>query len=149
MVLHAQVLNKVLIPQKSYGSTNCWKRFTLVMTLPWPPKSLDLNPIRQLWGCSGQTTRIHGSQTSQLTRLKGSAANVLVPATTSEVLLRWHKGDRVMADRRSIVNKHLLIKSTTHIFEPVMSEPCCKWKTSSGQSQLLSIKQTPQWYKCF
>ncbi len=32
--------------------------------------------------CAGKTTQIHGGPTSQLTGLKGSAANILVPDTT-------------------------------------------------------------------
>ncbi|MCI4375370.1 hypothetical protein PGIGA_G00108680 [Pangasianodon gigas] len=35
-------------------------------------------------GCAGQTSLIHGGPTSQLTGLKGSAANVLVPDTTAQ-----------------------------------------------------------------
>lgn len=33
-------------------------------------------------GCAGQTSRIHGDRTLQLTGLEGSAANVLVADTT-------------------------------------------------------------------
>ena len=36
-------------------------------------------------GCAGQTSPIHGGPTSQLTGLKGSAANILVPDTTAHL----------------------------------------------------------------
>ncbi|MBN3305358.1 IRF3 factor, partial [Amia calva] len=36
-------------------------------------------------GCAGQTSPIHGGPTSQLTGLKGSAVNVLVPDTTAHL----------------------------------------------------------------
>ncbi|KAK3543232.1 hypothetical protein QTP70_014109 [Hemibagrus guttatus] len=36
-------------------------------------------------GCAGQTSLIHGGPTSQLTGLKGSAANILVPDTTAHL----------------------------------------------------------------
>ncbi|KAK3534682.1 hypothetical protein QTP86_020344 [Hemibagrus guttatus] len=36
-------------------------------------------------GCAGQKSLIHGGPTSQLTGLKGSAANILVPDTTAHL----------------------------------------------------------------
>ena len=36
-------------------------------------------------GCAGQTSQIYGGPTSQLTGLKGSAANILVPDTTAHL----------------------------------------------------------------
>ena len=36
-------------------------------------------------GCAGQTSPIHGGSTSQLTGLKGSATDGLVPDTTADL----------------------------------------------------------------
>lgn len=57
--------------------------------LTWHLTSLDLDLIKQLWVCSGQTSLINGSPTLELVGLKGSPANALVPHTRahlSEVL---------------------------------------------------------------
>ncbi|XP_053538195.1 disks large homolog 3 isoform X3 [Ictalurus punctatus] len=52
------------------------------------PKSVDAlisQSNRGSVGCDGQTSPIHGGPTLQLTGLKGSAANVLVPDTTAHL----------------------------------------------------------------
>ena len=51
-----------------------------VMT--WPPNPPHLNPIEHLWDV---VSPIHGGPTLQLTGLKGSAANILVPDTTAHL----------------------------------------------------------------
>ncbi|KAM9391739.1 BAR/IMD domain-containing adapter protein 2-like 2 [Pholidichthys leucotaenia] len=49
--------------------------------LTWPPNSPDLNPVEHLWDLLDK--QIHGGPTSELTGLKGSAANILVSDTTA------------------------------------------------------------------
>ncbi|KAK3538044.1 hypothetical protein QTP70_027398, partial [Hemibagrus guttatus] len=56
--------------------------------LTWPPNSPVLNPIEHLWDVLnkiGQKSPIHEGPTSQLTGLKGSAANILMPDTTAHL----------------------------------------------------------------
>ena len=53
-----------------------------VMT--WPPNPPHLNPIEHLWDV---VSPIHGGPTLQLTGLKGSAANILVPDTPEHLQL--------------------------------------------------------------
>ncbi|KAK3536019.1 hypothetical protein QTP70_025289, partial [Hemibagrus guttatus] len=50
-----------------------------------PPNSPDLKSNPASVGCAGQTSPIHGGPTSQLTRLEGSAANILVSDPTAHV----------------------------------------------------------------
>ncbi|KAK3520889.1 hypothetical protein QTP86_017021, partial [Hemibagrus guttatus] len=69
------------------------KKLRLVNADPCaPPKGVDSaskfprsqsNPA--FVGCAGQTGPIHGAPTSQLTGLKGSAANILVPDPTAHL----------------------------------------------------------------
>ncbi|KAK3567808.1 hypothetical protein QTP86_026749, partial [Hemibagrus guttatus] len=51
--------------------------------LTWPPNSPDLNPIQHLWDVLDN--QVHGGPISQLTGLKGSAANILVPDPTAHL----------------------------------------------------------------
>ena len=46
--------------------------------LTWPPNSRGLNPIEHLWD-------VHGGPTLQLTGLKGSAADIVVPDTKAHL----------------------------------------------------------------
>ncbi len=53
--------------------------------LTWHHNSLDLNPIKHLWDVLNKQVRSMGGPTSQLTGLKGSAANIFVPDTTAHL----------------------------------------------------------------
>ncbi|KAK3531714.1 hypothetical protein QTP70_025948, partial [Hemibagrus guttatus] len=53
--------------------------------LTWPPNSPDLSPIERLWDVLDKPVRSMEASTSQLTGLKGSAANILVPDTTAHL----------------------------------------------------------------
>ncbi|KAK3552505.1 hypothetical protein QTP86_012635 [Hemibagrus guttatus] len=64
-----------------------------------PPNSPDLNPNPVSVGCAGQTSPIHKGPTSQLTGLKGSAANILVPDPTAH--LQGSSGVQASTDSRS------------------------------------------------
>lgn len=62
--------------------------------LTWPPKSPDLNLITRLWDVLNKQKPIRGGPTSQLTGIKGSAANISVPDTT-----HTHISHRIMENR--------------------------------------------------
>ncbi|KAK3541088.1 hypothetical protein QTP86_012747 [Hemibagrus guttatus] len=50
-----------------------------------PPNSPDLNPIQHLWDVLDKQVPSMEAITSQLTGLKGSAANILVPDPTAHL----------------------------------------------------------------
>ena len=67
------------VPQRKNGS-GWFKEHNKFEMLTWPPNSPDLSPIEH-----PQTSLIHGGPSLQLTRFKGSAADILVPNTTAHL----------------------------------------------------------------
>ena len=67
--------------------------------LTWPPNSPRSQSNQAFVGCAGQTSLIHGGPTSQLTGLKESAANILVPDTTAH-----HQGSSGVHDLTGVVS---------------------------------------------
>ena len=53
-------------------------------------------------GCAGQTSPIHGGSTSQLTGLKGSATDGLVPDTTAD--LQRSNGVHALTGQEDLLN---------------------------------------------
>ena len=52
--------------------------------LPWSPNSSGLNPTEHLWD-----SPIHHGSASQMTRLEGTSAGVLVPDTSGHLQGSW------------------------------------------------------------